>query len=192
MIQFSIDDDGDIAALMSRFQELPNHIARKHMQAAIRRVMKFAVPHLKRNTPKRRSYVRFGGGRGGREYTATKIKGGSLRRSVITKASYIRSKADGGGVAYGSVGYSRAKAPAESSQSGITQSRKAIWLEFGTEFAFARGMVAMTMKQIGKPAAGMLATELAAALEKAANELASKKNPGMSKRGLAAGAQPRG
>lgn len=187
MIDFKFEGGEEIGSLMSRFQELPNHIARKHMQAAVKRVMKYAVPVLKKNTPKRKSFVRLGGGRGGREFTATRVKGGSLRRSVITKASYIRGKGGAPTVAYGAVGYSTAPAPAESYGPGITQSRKAIWLEYGTDRAFARGMVQMTMRQIGAPAAAKMSSELAIALERAATELASKKNPGMSARGRAAG-----
>jgi hypothetical protein len=179
--------DEEIASIVSRMDALPNYIARKHAQAAVKRVMKYAIPALKKNTPRRRSFTRFGGGRGGREYTATKVKGGTLRQSVISKASYLRPKGGGGATIYGAVGYSTKAAPAESSGPGITQSRKAIWLEFGTVNAFARGMVEMTMKQIGRPAAQKLAAELAVSIEKAAAELASKKNPGMSARGRAAG-----
>ena len=187
MIKFEIDGfEEEIASLVSRLDALPNHIARKHGQAAVKRVMRYALPVLKKNTPKRKTRVRFGGGRGGKEYTATKVKGGTLRASVITKSSYMRSKS-GGAVIYGAVGYSTKPAPSESSQPGVTQSRKAIWLEYGTEHAFARGMVQMTMSQIGQPAASKLAAELAISVEKAAAELASKKNPGMSRRGRAAG-----
>lgn len=189
MMQLSMGDvNGQVEALLARFDELPNHIARKHAQAAVQRVMKFAIPVLKKNTPKRKSFVRFGGGRNGREYTAEKVRGGTLRASVIAKSEYKRAKGGGPATVYGVVGYSTKQAPGGY---GITQSRKAIWLEFGTEYAFARGMVQMTLRQIGNPSAEKIAQELAFALEKAAKELESKKNPGMSKRGLAAGVTPR-
>lgn len=165
----------EIAALMERYNALPNHIAKKHLRASMRRVMKYAVPALKKNTPRRRSYVRFGGGRNGREYTATRIRGGSLRSAVTTKAGYSRAK--GGPMAvYGVVGYANRLTPAEAGPQ-VSQSRKAIWLEYGTRYAFARGMVKMTLSQIGGPSAALLAREMSAALEKAAAELAAGKNP---------------
>lgn len=185
MIKFEAAEmSGEIAAMMSRFDELPRHIARKHAQAAVKRVVKSAVPTLKRNTPKRAKRVVFHRRGAGGEYGATKIKGGSLRRSVTVKAEYKRAKG-GGGTATGILGYRSDKR--DPHNGSITESRKAIWLEYGTEFAFPRGMVEMTMRQIGKPSAQKLADEMGLALEKAAAELASKKNPGMSKRGRAAG-----
>lgn len=176
----------EIASLMSRYDALPNHIARKHAQAAVKRVMRGAIPTLKRNTPKFRNRVIFGRKTVDGEYTARKVKGGSLRRSVTALSRYLRAKG-GGATIYGAVGYSTKQTGPEAPTPGISNSRKAIWLEFGTDRAFARGMVQMTMRQIGKPSATKLASELGKALEKAAAELASKKNPGMSRRGMAAG-----
>ena len=43
--------DGDIKDLMSKFGELPRWIAKKHLQAAMKRVLKDGVPILKKNTP---------------------------------------------------------------------------------------------------------------------------------------------
>jgi hypothetical protein len=188
MISISTSDmDGQISALMSRFDALPNHIAKKHAAAAVKRVMKGIVPILKKNTPKRGKRIVFNNRRPGGEYGVTKIKGGSLRASVAIKATYIRTKGIGSTVT-GVVGYQSGK---KDPYNGVPQSRKAIWLEFGTENAFARGMVAMTLRQVGSVSAQKLAAEMSAALEKAANELAAKMNPGMSKRGLAAGVAPR-
>jgi hypothetical protein len=48
-----------IGALMARFDALPNHIARKHAAAAVKRVMKGMVPILKKNTPKRGRRIVF-------------------------------------------------------------------------------------------------------------------------------------
>jgi hypothetical protein len=176
-----------IGALMARFDALPNHIARKHASAAVKRVMKGMVPIMKKNTPKRGRRIVFNNRKPGGEYGVTKIKGGSLRASVAIKSTYIRTKGNGSTVT-GVVGYRSDK---KDPYNGVSQSRKAIWLEFGTENSFARGMVAMTLRQVGSVSAQKLATEMSLALDKAANELASKMNPGMSKRGLAAGVAPK-
>lgn len=188
MILLSTGDiDGQIAALMERFDALPNHIARKHAGAAVKRAMKGMVPILKKNTPKRGKRIVFNNRRPGGEYGVTKIKGGSLRSSVAMKSTYVRTKGVGSTVT-GVVGYRSDK---KDPYNGISQGRKAIWLEFGTKHSFARGMVAMTLRQVGSVSAARLAAEMSIALEKAANELASKMNPGMSKRGLAAGVAPK-
>jgi hypothetical protein len=52
-------------------------------------------------------------------------------------------------------------------------------------------MIGKTMREFGPVAAGKLADEMSKALEKAAAERASGANPGMSKRGIAAGITPR-
>jgi hypothetical protein len=184
MIRFELGDmEGEVASLMRRFDALPNHIARKHVQAAVKRVMKYAVPVLKKNTPRRGKRVIFHRQGAAGEYGATKMKGGSLRQSVAAKSEYKRTKRSGATVT-GIVGYRSDK---RDPYNGVSQSRKAIWLEFGTDTAFARGMAQMTMRQIGGPSAAKLAAELAVAIEKAGAELASKMNPGMSARGRAAG-----
>jgi hypothetical protein len=178
--------NAEIAALMARFEALPNHIARKHAAAAVKRVMKGMVPILKKNTPKRGKRLVFNNRRPGGEYGVTKIKGGSLRASVAMSSTYIRAKG-GGSTVTGVVGY---RSDAKDPYNGVSQSRKAIWLEFGTENAFARGMVAMTLRQVGPVSAAKLAAEMSVALDKAAKELASKMNPGTSRRGSAAGIAP--
>lgn len=59
------------------------------------------------------------------------------------------------------------------------QSRKAIWLNYGTAGGVrAVMMIQKTMDQFGPIAASELAREMADGLEKAAKELASGKNPG--------------
>lgn len=164
---------GDIGALMARFAGLPRHIAKKHLQAAMRRSMKDGVPVLKRLTPKggtRTVRAALKRGTGGRFVTGSgkksRQRGGALRRSVTTKAKYVGRNADG--VVFGVVGY----------RAGF-ESRKAIWLEFGT----SRGVKPMKIidrfrREYGGPAIKTLASEMAKGLEKAAKELASGKNPG--------------
>jgi hypothetical protein len=72
------------------------------------------------------------------------------------------------------------------------ESRKAIWLQFGTASGVRPyDMIGKTMREFGPVAAGKLADEMSKALEKAAAERASGANPGMSKRGIAAGITPR-
>jgi len=58
------------------------------------------------------------------------------------------------------------------------QSRKAIWLEYGTSGGVRPvGMLAKTMQQFGPVCASELAAAMSTGLEKAANEIASGKNP---------------
>lgn len=164
----------EIAELIGRFRELPRHIARKHLAAAMRRAMKPGVPILRRNTPP--LGTRRGRPRGGQrpdltQRTATgalKYRGstGALRRSVTAKAKAVPGRS-GAGVAYGVLGYRF-----------VGQDRKAIWQEFGTRGGVKpKSMAAKTMEQARGPAAAMLTREMAVALERAAAELASGKNP---------------
>ena len=177
---------GQIGDLMARFNELPRHIAKKHCQAAVKRAMKDGVPALKALTPKgkpknvknavqRDARGRFLTGSGKK----VRKRGGALRRSVTTKSKYIgRNK---NGFVFGVIGY----------KAGY-ESRKAIWLEFGTSRGIEpRKIIDKFRARYGGPAASRLAAELAAALPKAASELQAKKNPGMSRRGIAAGIAPR-
>jgi hypothetical protein len=170
--------EGEIGALMSRFEELPRHIAKKHLQAAMKRAGKDAVKVLKANTPKRKSFVRFGGGRNGREYTAEKVRGGSLRRAATFLSKYKGTNKDG--AVFGILGYKYG-----------TESRKAIWLEFGTARITPRKMVERSLAQSRGIIASRLEGEMVKALDAAVRELESGMNPGMSKRGLAAGIAPR-
>jgi hypothetical protein len=89
-----------------------------------------------------------------------------LRRSVITKSRYIGRNRDG--VVIGALGY---KAGPES--------RKAIWLEFGTKKGIEpRKMIEKTMQEYDGPVKAILLTEMANALEKAAKELEGQYNQG--------------
>ena len=150
--------NGDIQALMARFAELPRHIAKKHLQAAMRRAIKDGVPVLRSLTPPL-------GVTRGRAKKGEKRTTGALRRAVTTKAKYIGKNADG--VVYGVVGY----------KYGI-ESRKALWLDRGTVRISPRLIMQQFHQQYDGPALEKLKAEMAAALEKAAIELASGKNPG--------------
>jgi len=163
---------GEIGALMARFNELPRHIAKKHLKAVMNRSVKPGVPILKSLTPKggtrtRRNALKRGSG--GRFVAGSgkkmRVRGGALRRAVTTKSKYIGRNRDG--VVYGVVGY----------KAGM-ESRKAIWLEFGTSRGISpRNIMEQFRARYGGPAASRMAAEMATALEKAAAELASGMNP---------------
>lgn len=147
--------------LMDRYKALPRHIARKHLGAAMRRVLKKAVPILRRNTPP------LGTKRGRRRAGEKPSSTGSLRRAVTVRTGQTGTNRDFDSFVWGVVGF---KAGPES--------RKAIWLEYGT----ARGgpaydMVGKSMREFGAPAADELAREMATAFEKAVKEFGSGKNP---------------
>lgn len=161
----------ELVDLHTRYRALPSYLAKKHLLASMRRAIKASKgPQiLRKNTPPlntRRGRRRKG--------DVQKKSTGDLRRSVTTKAKWIGRFEDGAAVA--GLGY----------KYGM-ESQKAIWHEFGTTRMAARGMMEKTFAQIRGMVASKLAREMAAGLEKAAAELGSGKNPGMSRRGLAAG-----
>lgn len=157
-LRFSNNPEGEIQSLMGRFYALPRHIARKHLQAAIRRTIKDGVPVLRSVTPPI-------GVRRGRLRQGERRSTGALRRAVTTKAKYVERNA--AGTVYGVVGY-RAS----------FDSRKAIWLQYGTPKIQPRRMAERFTQQYGGPALATIRAEMASALEKAAKELAAGKNPG--------------
>jgi hypothetical protein len=155
---------GDIGALIQRFAALPRHIAKKHIGAAMKRSLKPGVPALRAATPKQKSRLVLGRSKSSGEYTARKLKGGSMRRAATVKSKYLGTNSNG--VHVGVLGYKYGP-----------ESRKAIWLEYGTDSIAPRGIVRGVMQTFGPKAKATLAAEMAAALEKAANELAAGKNP---------------
>lgn len=168
---------GEIGALMKRYNELPRYIAKKHLKAVTKRVGQDGVRVLKANTPKGKPrFVAEGKVRGKvrKNYMA---RGGALRRAAMVKSRYKGTNRDG--FVYGVLGY---KFGAES--------RKAIWLEYGTSRIKPVGMVSRTMQQWRGPAAQLMEKELAIALARAVREVEAGVNPGMSRRGLAAGLGP--
>ena len=159
MISLSFDKqaaDGQIAALMARFKELPRHIAKKHLQASMKRALSTGVPILRRHTPPI-------GSRKGRKKKGDRSTG-ALRRAVTTKAKFIGRNADG--IVYGVVGY----------KYGM-QSKKALWLDAGTVKIEPRKFMDSFLAEYSGPCSERLAVEMAAALEKAAAELAAGMNP---------------
>ena len=156
------DADRQIGNLMNAYRALPRHIARKHMKAAMRRVLKPGVPILRKYTPP--TNTKRGKRAAGKKRRAT----GELRRSVATKAGQTGANYAFGGFVWGVLGY-RFKG----------QNRKAIWMNYGTAGGVqAYGMIEKAMAELGPISAQRLATELAHGLEKAAAEIAAGKNKG--------------
>lgn len=154
------DADKAVAVVMDRFKSLPRHIARKHIGAAMRRVLKPGVPILRKNTPP------MGTRRGRRKKGEKPISTGAMRRAVTTRTGQTGRNEDG--FVWGVLGY-RAS----------FESRKAIWHQYGTRAGLqGADMIGRTMREFGQPAANKLAAELAVAFDKAAKENASGKNPG--------------
>jgi hypothetical protein len=158
----TFDSNKVIEGLMSRYKALPNHIAKKHLKAAMRRVLKPGVPILRRNTPPLSTR------RGRRKAGEKKRSTGALRRAVTVRTGQSGKNGGFDSFVYGVLGY---KASFES--------RKAIWLQFGTSGGVrAYQMMEKTLAEFGPVAANKLAEEMAVGLEKAAAELAAGKNPG--------------
>lgn len=153
----------EINSLIDRYAALPRHIAKKHLQAAMKQTVKDGVPILRSVTPP--LGVRRGRRRAGAFVPQNKSTG-DLRRAVTTKSKYIGRNADG--VVYGVVGY----------KAGFN-SRKAIWLEYGTRRGIRpQQMIHRFMQQYGGPSLTKLKSELLNALGNAAKEVAGGKNPG--------------
>jgi len=157
----SYDADGHIEALMGRFKSLPRHIARKHLMAAMRRIMKPGIPFLRRVTPP--TNTRRGRRAKGQRPTST----GALRRSVTVRTGQTGANRDFDAFVWSVLGYRYG-----------WESRKAIWLQYGTSTGGpALGMIEKAMAQFGRPAASQLAAAMAEALEKAIKEDLGGRNP---------------
>lgn len=153
--------EGEISSLMKAYAELPRHIAKKHLQASMKRALRDGIPVLKRNTPVGRVM------RANRKGVVKMRRSGELRKAATAVAKSARAKGKSGYVV-GTLGFKYGD-----------QSRKAIWLEFGTKTGTeAVRMVEKSMAQMRSGVAKKLAAEMAIALERAASELASGKNPG--------------
>ncbi len=164
----SSNPTADIQALAAKYRELPRHIAKKHMKAAMRATIRTGVPILKKNTPKQKSRLVLGRNVRSGEYTARKVKGGSLRRAATVRTGTLGRNTDYDQVVFAVLGYRYG-----------WESRKAIWLERGTSHGVrAQRMVEKTLAEFGKPCAATLAAEMAARLEKAAAEIAGGRNIG--------------
>ena len=156
-----LEADAGIKVLVGRFRSLPRHIAAKHLGAAMRRVLKRGVPILRANTPP------IGTRRGRRRKGEKPRSSGDLRRAVTIRTGQSGRNNDFDMFVWGVLGY----------RAGF-QSRKAIWLQYGTATGINPvRMIERTMTQMGPIAAADLAREMAAAFEKASNEVAGNKNP---------------
>lgn len=158
----SLDLDKHIGKLMRSYRELPRHIARKHLGASFRRVLKPGVAILRRNTPP------LGTRRGRRKKGEKPRSTGALRRAATVRVGQTGKNKAFDAFVYGVLGY----------RAGF-ESRKAIWLEFGTDNGVRSfQMMQKTINEFGPVVAGKLAQEMALSLEKAVKELAGGKNPG--------------
>jgi hypothetical protein len=168
--------DADVADLMASYAAMPKHIAKKHLLASMKFAIRSArgIQVLKAMTPKAKTRtVRSGIKRDERRGTFSKgsqgwekQKGGALRRAVTVNARYIGRNKDG--VAVAVLGYKYGK-----------DSKKAIWLEYGTSRGIEpRRMGEKAMKQIGPAVRSALGKQLAVAIDSANREIAKGKNPG--------------
>lgn len=152
---------GGVEGLAKAYANLPGHIAKKHLLACMKRavVKSGGVKLLRQNTPPT-------GTRRGRRKKGEKAKStGELRKSVMAKARWIGTNT--GGVAVAGLGYRYG-----------WNSRKAIWKEYGTTWQKGEHMMRDTYNSIRDQVASQLATELAAALEKAHGEVKGNQNKG--------------
>jgi hypothetical protein len=157
MISIGMNDvDRQIGALVKNFQVLEPRIARKHLGAAMRRTMNPLKGDLRKVTPP------VGTRRGRRRKGEKPRSTGALRRAVAVKT---KAKND---AVFGVLGYR-----------GGFESRKAIWLEFGTDRGVdARGMVKNLMAELKPKIQARLPQELKIALERAAKDLGGPSRQG--------------
>ncbi len=150
MIQIGMNDvNRQIGDLVKNFAGLAPRIAKKHLKAAVGRSVRPYVGDLRKVTPP------VGTRRGRRKKGEKPRTTGNLRRAVTVRT---KTKND---VAFGVLGYR-----------GGPESRKAIWLEFGTGRGIApRGMVKNLMSELTPKVQARLPKELAIALERAAKDL---------------------
>jgi HK97 gp10 family phage protein len=151
MITIGMNDlDREIGGLVKALQQLPRNLARKHLKAAVGRAVRPHIKDLRKNTPPINTR------RGRRKKGEKPQSSGALRRAVA-----VRTKAKGL-TASAVLGY----------RAGF-ESRKAIWLEFGTDRGISpREMVKNTFDQVKGQVQKRLPDELRKALEKAAKDVA--------------------
>jgi hypothetical protein len=163
LLKWENNVEEEIQTLIGRYAALPRHIAKKHLQAAMKRTLKDGIPILRSVTPP------LGVRRGRRRkdaFVPQNKSTGALRRAVTTKSKYIGRNADG--VVYGVVGY----------KAGY-ESRKAIWLEYGTRRGIRpQQIIHRFMQQYAGPSLSTLKSEMVNALDKAQKEIAGGKNQG--------------
>jgi HK97 gp10 family phage protein len=151
MITIALSDvDREIRDLVKAFQQLPKNLARKHLKAAVGRAARPHIKDLRKNTPPIETT------RGRRKKGEKPRSSGALRRAVA-----VRTKAKG------------LSASAVLGYRASFESRKAIWLEYGTNRGISpREMVKNTFDQVKGQVKERLPEELRKALEKAAKDVA--------------------
>lgn len=150
------DADKHIRKLIAAYRSLPGHIARKHMRASMGRTLRPAIPKLRQNTPP------LGTRRGRRRKGEARRSTGALRRSVAVRTGQTGRAGAFDFFVWAVLGY-RAS----------FESRKAIWLQYGTAGGVRPyDMIGKTMREFGPVAAGQLAEQLKLALEKAVRDAA--------------------
>ena len=144
---------GEIGSLMAGFNALPRHVAKKYLGAAMKRALKIGVPVLKRNTPVGKVL------KANKKGVVKLRNSGALRRAATAKSKYVGTNKDG--LVVGILGYKYGD-----------QSKKALWLEFGTSRGIKpRRMASRALNECRNDIAAKLCKELAASLEAAATEI---------------------
>lgn len=170
----------DIDALVANYSHLPRHIAKKHLKAALGRAVRPHVKTLRSETPKgKRKMVRTAfkrNERGQHVKGSGKLKNtaGMLRRAATVRTGWKGTNRDG--YAFGVLGYKYG-----------SESKKAIWLEFGTTKIEPRRIVQKVHDRVKGIVMKTLKRELVVAFEAAGRELASGKNPGVGSSGFGPG-----
>jgi len=145
---------GEIGALVARYDELPRWLAKKHLRAAIGRTLRPGVPKLRALTPPVNT-------RRGRRKKGEKPRSTNrLRKAVKVITKYKGRNKDG--YAYGVIGYRAGE-----------ESLKALWLEFGTKYIEPRKFMQTFRDSYKATAQGRLVFEMRKALDVAVKELNS-------------------
>lgn len=145
---------GEIGALVKRYDELPRWIAKKHLKAAIGRTLRPGVPKLRALTPPVNTR------RGRRKKGEKALSTNRLRKAVKVITRYKGRNKDG--YAYGVIGYRAGE-----------ESLKALWLEFGTKYIQPRKFMQDFHESYKTTAQGRLVFEMRKALDAATKELNS-------------------
>lgn len=172
MISVNWDNvQGEIGALVAKYDELPRWLAKKHLKAAIGRTLRPAIPKLRALTPP------LGVKRGRRKKGEKPRSTNRLRKAVKVITKYKGRNRDG--YAYGVIGYRAGE-----------ESLKALWLEFGTKYIQPRKFMQTFHDSYKSTAQGRLVFEMRKALDAATKELNS--NVGVVQRANAGNYRRRG
>ena len=148
------DVDGEIGAIMARFNSLPRFMAKKHLRAAVARTLRPGVSKLRAMTPPMNTR------RGRRKKGEKPASTGELRRGVKVKTRYKGTNRSG--YVYGVIGY----------KAGL-ESKRALWLEYGTRYIEPRRFMQAFHHSFKSEAEAKLTEELRKAFEAATREVAA-------------------